>query len=58
MSFNWKRGLLLGIVIFLYSLAAQNFWPDLNMYLNALFAAILGGATAKISEMVFQEEKY
>lgn len=57
MSFNWKRGLLLGIVIFLYTLAAQNFWPDLNIYLNAFFAAILGGTTAKISEMVFQDEK-
>ena len=56
MSVNLKRGLLLGIVIFLYSLAAQNFWPDLNMYLNALFAAVLGGAIAKISVIVFQEE--
>lgn len=57
MSFSWKRALLLGIVIFLYSLAAQNLWPDLNMYLNAFFAAVLGAATAKISERVFQEEK-
>lgn len=57
MSVNWKRGLLLGIVIFLYSLAAQNFWPDLNIYLNALIAAILGGITAKISQYIFKEEK-
>lgn len=56
MSFNRKAALLIGIVIFLYSLAAQNFWPNLNMYLNAFFAAILGGATAQIAEMVFQEE--
>lgn len=56
MSVNWKRGLLLGIVIFLYLLAAQNFWPDLNIYLNALFAAILGGVSYKIAEIVFEEE--
>lgn len=43
------------MVIFFHSLAAQVFWPDLNMYLNAFFAAVLAGGTAKISEMVFQE---
>ncbi len=57
MSVKWKRGLLLGIVIFLYSLAAVNFWPDLNKYLNALIAAVLAGVTAKISESIFEEEK-
>lgn len=57
MSVNLKRGLLLGVVIFLYSLAAQNFWPDLNIYLNAMIAAILAGITAKISQSVFKEEK-
>ena len=56
MSVKWKRGLLLGVVIFLYSLAAQNFWPDLNIYLNALIAAILAGVTAKISESIFKEK--
>lgn len=56
MSVNWKRGLLLGIVIFLYLLAAQNFWPHLNIYLNVLFAAVLGGVTAKISQLIFEEE--
>lgn len=57
MSVNLKRGLLLGIVIFLYLLAAQNFWPGLNIYLNALSAAILGGVSYKIAEIVFEEEK-
>lgn len=57
MSVKWKRGLLLGIVIFLYSLAAVNFWTDLNKYLNALIAAVLGAVTAKISESIFREEK-
>lgn len=57
MSVNWKRSLILGIVIFLYLLASVNFWPDLNKYLNALIAAILGGITAKISQSVFKEEK-
>lgn len=57
MSVNWKRSLILGIVIFLYLLASVNFWPDLNIYLNALIAAILGGITAKISQSIFKEEK-
>ena len=54
MSMNWKRGLLLGVVIFIYVLASVNFWPDLNKYLNALIAAILAGITAKISESIFE----
>lgn len=28
---NKKRGLLLGIVIFLYVLLAHKFWPNLNV---------------------------
>ena len=56
MSVNWKRSLLIGTVIFLYLLAAVNFWPDLNKYVNSIIAAILAGATVKISESIFEEK--
>lgn len=55
MTVNWKRGLLLGFAVFLYSLAALNFWPDLNIYLNALLAAIVAVASYKIADVVFEE---
>lgn len=57
MSFNWKRGVLVGIVSFLYLFAANNFWPDLNLFLNFLILAILIGVTVEISKSVFEKEE-
>lgn len=56
MSFNWKRGLLVGVIVFLYLLAVQNFWPDLDPFLNSLIVGILAGVTAKFSESIFNEK--
>lgn len=53
---RWKSALINGVVIFLYLLAAMNFWPDLNRYLNALIAAILAGVSAKFTNSIFEEE--
>lgn len=57
MSFNWERGVLVGIVIFLYLSAINKFWPDLNVFLNFLVLAILVGVTVKISKSVFEKEE-
>lgn len=53
MSTNWKRGLLLGIVIFLYILAAQKLWPDLNVFFNALIGAAVGWLGYKVGDFIF-----
>lgn len=57
MSFNWKRGVLVGIVIFLYLQVTGNYWPNLNRFLEFIILVILVGVTVKISESVFEEEK-
>ena len=55
MSINWKRALVAGVAIFLYSLIMQNFLPDLNIYLTALLGAIVGGGSVKFAEIIFQK---
>lgn len=57
MSFNWERGVLVGIVSFLYWSAINKFWPDLNLFLNFLILTILIGVTVKISKSVFEKEE-
>lgn len=57
MLYNWERGVLVGIVIFLYLSIADKFWPDINTFLNALFLAIIVGVTVKISKVVFKKDK-
>lgn len=48
MSFNWKRGVFVGMVSFLYWSAINKFWSDLNLFLNFLILTILVGVTVKI----------
>ena len=49
MSFNWKQGVLVGIIVFLYLSAMNKFWPDLNVYLSTLILAILVGFAVTLS---------
>ncbi len=55
MTKNLKIGLVTGVAMFLYSLASQNFWPDLNIYVTALLGALVAGGSYKIAEVLFGE---
>lgn len=55
MSINGKLSLIAGVTVFLYVLIIQNFWPDINIFVNALLAAIVGGGSYKIGDLLFRE---
>lgn len=57
MSFNWERGVLVGIVIFFYLSAVDYFGADLNIFINALILTVLIGVTVQISKNIFEKDK-